>query len=172
MRHTIPTGATRPIKERYRRVPLHLYQEVKEHLKMLLDKQVIRESTSPWASPIVLVRKKCGGLRLCIDYRRLNAVITPDAFPLPRVDESLDALRGARYFSTVDLASGYWQIAMDDADRQKTAFTTPMGLYEFNRMPFGLSNAPATFQRFMEWCFGDQSCETLMFYLDDNNFFP
>ena len=104
---------------------------------------------------------------MCVDYRRLNAVTTPDAYPLPRIDESLDALRGSRYFSTIDLVSGYWQIAMDPADRAKTAFTTPMGLYEFNRMPFGLSNAPATFQRFMERCFGDQSCETLMFYLDD-----
>ena len=167
VQHTIPTETTRPLKDRYRRVPPHLYQEVKDHLKTLLGKGVIRESTSPWASPIVLVRKKCGGLRLCVDYRRLNAVTTPDAYPLPRIDESLDALRGARYFSTIDLVSGYWQIAMDPADRVKTAFTTPMGLYEFNRMPFGLSNAPATFQRFMERCFGDQSCETLMFYLDD-----
>ena len=167
VKHTIPTGTTRPLKERYRRIPPHLHQEVKDHLKTLLSKGVIRESTSPWASPIVLVRKKCGGLRLCVDYRRLNAATTADAFPLPRVDESLEALRGAKYFSTVDLASGYWQIAMDEVDREKTAFTTPMGLYEFNRMPFGLSNAPATFQRFMERCFGDQSCETLMFYLDD-----
>jgi hypothetical protein len=167
VKHTIPTGTTRPLKERYRRIPPHLHQEVKDHLKTLLSKGVIKESTSPWASPIVLVRKKCGGLRLCVDYRRLNAATTADAFPLPRVDESLEALRGAKYFSTVDLASGYWQIAMDEVDREKTAFTTPMGLYEFNRMPFGLSNAPATFQRFMERCFGDQSCETLMFYLDD-----
>ena len=113
------------------------------------------------------MRKKCGGLRLCVDYRRLNAVTTPDAFPLPRIDESLDALRGAKYFSTIDLVSGYWQRGMDPEDQPKTAFSTPMGLFEFNRMPFGLSNAPATFQRFMERCFGDQSCETLMFYLDN-----
>ena len=98
VQHTIPTETTRPLKDRYRRVPPHLYQEVKDHLKTLLGKGVIRESTSPWASPIVLVRKKCGGLRLCVDYRRLNAVTTPDAYPLPRIDESLDALRGARIF--------------------------------------------------------------------------
>ena len=167
VQHTIPTTTDRPIKDRYRRIPPHLYQEVKDHLTTLLSKGVVQESTSPWASPIVLVRKKCGGLRLCVDYRRLNSVTVPDAYPLPRIDESLDALHGAKYFSTIDLVSGYWQITMDPDDQAKTAFTTPMGLFEFNRMPFGLSNAPATFQRFMERCFGDQSCETLMFYLDD-----
>ena len=165
--HSIPTKNTRPIKQRFRRIPPNLYQEVRDHLTTLLRKDVIRESHSPWASPIVLVRKKCGGLRMCVDYRKLNAFTESDAYPLPRIEESLDALQGAKYFSTIDLASGYWQIKMSEDDRPKTAFTTPMGLYEFNRMPFGLGNAPATFQRFMERCFRDDIYESVLIYLDD-----
>nr|XP_054773330.1 uncharacterized protein LOC129281415 [Lytechinus pictus] len=103
-----------------------------------VENKVIRESSSPWASPIVLVKKRDGSIRLCVDYRKLNAKTRRDAFPLPRIDESLDALGGAKYFSTLDLASGYWQLKMEDQDGEKTAFTTPKGIFEFDRMPFGL----------------------------------
>ena len=108
------------------------------------------ESHSPYAAPVVLVRKKDGSLRLCVDYRRLNLKTVCDAYPLPRIQESLDALVGAQYFSTLDLASGYHQISMDPRDQHKTAFTTPFDLYEYTRMPMGLASVPATFQRLVQ----------------------
>ena len=128
---------------------------------------MIRESTSPFASPIVLVRKKDNSLRLCVDYRRLNAKTIRDQFPLPRVEQTFDVLHGSTMFSTMDLTSGYNQIAVADEDREKTAFTTPFGLYEFNRMPFGLTNAPATFQCLMQHCFRDEVFDILLVFLDD-----
>ena len=115
----------------------------------------------------MLVRKKDGSLRMCVDYQLLDAKTHRDAFPLPRIDESFDAMRGSKWFTTLDLASGYHQIAMDESDQEKTAFVTPMGLYEFTRMPFGLSGSPATFQRLMQRCFGDQCYQTVLCYLDD-----
>ena len=104
---------------------------------------------------------------MCVDYRQLNAKTRKDAFPLPRIEESLDALTGAHWFSTMDLASGYHQVPVAVGDHAKTAFCTPFGLFEWQRMPFGLCNAPATFQRLMERIFGDQQCQTLLLYLDD-----
>lgn len=106
------------------------YEVVKEHINQLLGAQVICESSSLFASPIVLVKKKYGSLRLCVDYQQLNSRTTKDAFPLPRIEESLDALTGARLFSTMDLASGYNQVPVAEADRPKTAFCTPFGLFE------------------------------------------
>ena len=119
----------------------------------------------------MLVRKKDGSLRLSVDYRQLNGKTRKDAFPLPRIDESLDALTGARWFSTMDLASGYNLVPVADLDWPKTAFCTPFRLFEWNRMPFGLSNAPSTFQRLMQRIFGDQQCQSLLLYLDDIVFF-
>lgn len=103
---------------------------------------------------------------MCVDYRQLKRKTRKDAFPLPRIEESLDALTGARWFSTLDLASGYNQVPVTEADRPKTAFCTPFGLFEWNRMPFGLCNAPSTFQRLMQRLFGDQQCQSLLLYLD------
>lgn len=140
---------------------------MKAHINQLLEAQVIRESSSPYTSPIVLVKKKDGSLRMCVDYRQLNSKTCKDAFPLPRIEESLDALTGARWFSTMDLVSGYNQVPVAEADRPKTAFCTPFGLFEWNRMPFGLCNAPSTFQRLMQRIFGDQQCQSLLLYLDD-----
>ena len=128
---------------------------------------VIVESHSPYAAPVVLVRKKDGSLRLCVDYRRLNLKTVGDAYPLPRIQESLDALVGAQYFSTLDLASGYHQISMDPRDQHKTAFTTPFSLYEYTRMPMGLASAPATFQRLMQATMSDFAFQFLLVYLDD-----
>ena len=167
IKHTINTGDSAPIRQRYRSLPPSQYQEVRRHIQGLLEAGTIQESVSPWASPIVVVRKKDQSIRLCVDYRRLNAVTTKSSFPLPRIDESLQALGQARYFSVLDLTSGYHQVAMDKDDMEKTAFVTPFGLWEFTRMPFGLCNAPATFQRLMQRCLGDQALSSLLIYLDD-----
>lgn len=165
--HDIPLLDDTPVRQRYRRIPPAEYELVKEHINQLLEGQIIRESSSPYGSPIVLVKKKDGSLRMCVDYRQLNSKTRKDAFPLPRIEESLDALTGARWFSTLDLASGYNQVPVTEADRPKTAFCTPFGLFEWNRMPFGLCNAPSTFQRLMQRLFGDQQCQSLLLYLDD-----
>ncbi|KAK3709629.1 hypothetical protein QZH41_010093, partial [Actinostola sp. cb2023] len=165
--HRIHTEDDVPVMERHRRIPPNQFQEVQQHLQELLQKGIIKPSKSDYASPIVLVRKKSGALRMCVDYRKLNAKTKRDAYPLPRIEESLDALKGAKYFSTIDLASAYNQVEVDPRDRHKTAFTTPMGLYEFNRMPFGLQNAPATFQRLMQGVFREDLLQKLMVYLDD-----
>lgn len=111
--------------------------------------------------------KKDQSIRLCVDYRKLNIKTVRDAFPLPRIDESLDALHGAKYFTTLDLASGFHQIAMHEDDRHKPAFSTPFGLYEYTRMPMGLCNSPATFQRLMQQIFNDSAFQILLTYLDD-----
>lgn len=129
-----------PVSKPYRRIPLNQYGEVREHISGLLRKGVIQESSSPYASPVVLVHKSDGNLQLCVDYRRLNNTRW-DAFPLPRIDKSLDALSGAEFFLTIDLASEYHQVAVHEGDRHKTPFTMLFGLYEYLRMPFGLCNA-------------------------------
>ena len=166
--HQIPTGTAAPIRERYRTIPPSLYQEVRGLLKGMLDAGVIRESCSPWAAPIVLVQKKgSGAWRFCVDYRKLNQVTTKDAFPLPRIEDSLTSLSQAHFYSTLDLAGAYWQVKMAEQDRAKTAFTTPFGLFEWERMPFGLCNAPATFQRLMQRCMGQQLASSALVYLDD-----
>ncbi|XP_068122518.1 uncharacterized protein [Hyperolius riggenbachi] len=167
IRHEIRTDTAGPIRERYRYIPPNLFQEVKQMLEQMLAANVIEPSSSPWAAPIVLVKKKDGSLRFCVDYRKLNSVTIKDAYPLPRIEDSLLALGKAKVFSTLDLCSGYWQILVDKKDQEKTAFTTPMGLYQFKRMPFGLTNAPATFQRLMESCLGEFNFEHVLIYLDD-----
>uniref|UniRef100_A0A3P9LYG9 Gypsy retrotransposon integrase-like protein 1 n=1 Tax=Oryzias latipes TaxID=8090 RepID=A0A3P9LYG9_ORYLA len=167
MTHEIPLLDETPVRQPYRRIPPSQYELARSHIQQLLQSQVIRESSSPYASPIVLVQKKDGGLRMCVDYRQLNARTRKDAFPLPRIDESLDALAGAQWFTTLDLASGYSQVEVAEKDKAKTAFCTPFGLFEFNRMPFGLCNAPSTFQRLMERLFGDCRFQSVLLYLDD-----
>ena len=148
--HEIAAGDNPPIRQQVRRVPFALRKRVNELVGEMLSGGVVRESSSPWASPVVLVRKKNGELRFCVDYRRLNAVTRKDVFPLPRFDDLLDQLKGKRIFSTLDAKSGYWQILMGPSSREKTAFIMHSGLYEFNVMPFGLCNAPATFQRLVQ----------------------
>ena len=147
---TIDTGDSPPKKQPVRRIPFAVRQEVAHQLRAMQDTGVIRPSSSPWASPIVLVRKKDGSLRFCIDYRALNAVTKADTFPLPRIDDLLDQLGKSKYFSTLDLAAGYWQVRVHSDSQEKTAFITHQGLYEFRVMPFGLCNAPAVFQQLMQ----------------------
>ena len=163
VKHKIRTEDDIPVRTR---IPPN-HQEVKEHIQKLLDSSIIRKSHSPYASPIVSVRKKNGCLRLCVDYRKVNSRTRTDSFPLPRKDESLDAFNGAQWFTRLDLASGFNQVAGEEEDKPKTAFTTSFGLFEYNRMPFGLCGAPATFQRLMHSCPHDQIYQLLLVYLYD-----
>ena len=166
IKHAIETQAL-PIKQPLRRLPIALRDVVKSEVQTMLDKEVIRPSRSAWSSPIVLVQKKDKSWRFCIDFRRVNSVTEKDAYPLPRIDDTLDCLAGAQYFTTLDLASGYWQVEMKESDKEKTAFSTPQGHFEFNVMPFGLTNAPATFQRLMECVLAGLTPEQCLIYLDD-----
>lgn len=165
--HRIETGDSATIRHRPYRVSLSERKIIQEHVDEMLQKGVVRHSSSPWSSPVVLVRKKDGSVRFCIDYRRLNKVTRRDVYPLPRIDDALDSLQGSLYFSSLDLRSGYWQIPMAEKDKEKTAFTTPDGLYEFNVMPFGLSNAPATFERMIDAVLRGMKWKTCLCYLDD-----
>ena len=149
-KHEIDTGDARPFKEAVRRMPHKMKEKVAEELQKMKDAGIIQESKSDWSSAIVPVEKKNGKVRICIDYRRLNDLTRKDNYPIPRMDEQTDKFFGIRVFSTLDCASGYYQVMMDPKDRHKTAFSTPLGLFEFVRMPFGLCNAPSTFQRVMD----------------------
>ena len=122
---SIDTGDSLPRKQNPRRMPFMVRQEVARQLEGMQRNRVIQPSSSPWSSPVVMVRKKDGTHRFCVDYRSLNSISKADTFPLPRIDDLLDQLGGARYFSTLDMASGFWQIQMDQQSREKTAFTTP-----------------------------------------------
>ena len=134
----------------------------------MLEIGAIHRSTSPWASPIVLVHKKDSGLKFCIDLRKLNNKMIKDAQSLPRIEDSLDCLDGATIFTSLDLQSGYWQVKLTEASRPLAAFTVgPLGFYECVWMPFGLTNVPATFQHLMELCLGDMHLKWCIIYLDD-----
>ena len=166
--HTIHMIDPKPWKEKPRRIPPNLYEEVRQHLKLMIDMGVIRPSSSPYSSNVVLARKSNGALRFCIDLRRINNNTMPDQFYLPRIDETLDALAGSCIFSSVDLKSGYWQMELDENSKQYTAFTCgPLGFFECNRLPFGLKNAPAVFQRLMQTVLGDLHLNGVVVYLDD-----
>ena len=165
--HKIDTQNAEPIKARPFRKSMTEKQYIEEEVQRLLDAGQISPSKSPWAAPVVLVKKKDGSLRFCIDYRRLNQVTKKDAYPLPRIDECLEALNGCQWFTALDLASGYWQVAMEPGSREKTCFVTSSGLYEWNVMPFGLCNAPATFSRLMEAVLNGLIWRTCLVYLDD-----
>ncbi len=148
--HHINTGDARPIRQRARRLPLQQREEEKRQIEKMVEQGIVDESQDPWSSPVVLVRKKDNTWRFSIDYRAVNACTAKDAYPLPRIDDSIDHLSGARWFSTLDLQSGYWQVKMAPEDQEKTVFIISHGLFEFKVMPFGLANAPATFERLIE----------------------
>ena len=168
VKHHVKLTDPVPFKEAYRRIPPQMYDEVKTHLQEMLDLGAIRPSNSPWASAIVLVRKKDGRLRFCIDLRKLNNRTVKDAYSLPRIESILDSLGGAQIFSTLDLKVGYWQVEMAEECKAYTAFTCgPLGFYECDTMPFGATNAPATFQRLMHDCLGELNMNWCIVYLDD-----
>ena len=167
LEHGIETHGP-PLRQPYWRQNPAVCREEMTQVQQMLSSNVIRPSNSPWASPVVMVKKKDGSLRFCVDFRQLNAATIKDAHPLPRIDDLLDALHGAKWFSTLDLKSGYWQVPIAEQDKEKTAFRTSSGqLFEFNQVPFGLCNAPATFSHLMDRVLAGLHWETCLFYLDD-----
>ena len=165
LKHSIPTTTDKPVYLPHRQIPVQLQQEVRKCLESWLKQGIIRPSKSLYASQVVIVRKKSGEIRLCVDFRKLNAISIRDSFPLPRIEEALQAVQAAVWFTSFDLAQGYLQMAMEEADIPKTAFRAgSSGLFEFTHM---LSNAGASFCRLMEMVIGDQQFVTLLFYLDD-----
>ena len=165
--HTELTDYT-PIKDRYCRIPPHQYDEVRKHLREMLEIGAIRKSNSPWASPVVLVRKKDGSLRFCINLHQLNAQTVKDAYSLPRIEDALDSLDDACIFMSLDLKSGYWQVELDEESIPLMAFTVgPLGFYECVHMLFGLTKVPAMFQHLMETCLGELHLNWCIIYLDD-----
>ncbi|KAL6723887.1 hypothetical protein Aduo_018844 [Ancylostoma duodenale] len=165
--HNIETGDAAPIRQKARPIPMATRVELRRILSDLQERKVIEPSNSSWASPIVLVQKKDGSLRLCVDYRKVNQVTRVDSYPLPTIDSILQSLRGKGFFSTLDLSSGYWQISLSEVAKQKSAFTTTEGLYQFCVLPFGLFSSPAVFQRLMHTVLGHLLGEEVFCYLDD-----
>ncbi|KAF0146990.1 MAG: hypothetical protein FD187_3129, partial [bacterium] len=164
----IDTGAAKPVKVPLRRLPHGPTREfVQQEIKRLLELGVIRPSKSEWRAPVVVVKKKDGSMRMCVDYRWLNAVTRKDQYPLPIIQDIFDSLHGARYFTSLDLVSGYYQVPVAGDSIQKTAFATYEGLYEFTTMPFGLSDAPPAFQRLMNTVFQGYIGHDTLVYLDD-----
>jgi hypothetical protein len=167
IKHRIVTDSP-PIKSRYYPVSPVVQREIDKQLQQMLEQDVIEKSNSPWSSPILLVKKKDGTYRFCVDFRKLNAVTAKDSYPIPYVSHTLDKLRDSKYLTTLDIKSAYWQIKMADESKQFTAFTVPnRGLYQFKRLPFGLHNAPATFQRCIDLVIGHDLEPNVFVYLDD-----
>ncbi|CAH1253110.1 RTL1 [Branchiostoma lanceolatum] len=167
VKHKIDTGSARPVKLAPRRYSPHQREEMARCLQGMREIGIIRESHSPWGAPVVLVKKPDGSTRFCVDYRKLNDCTLKDAYPLPRIDDALDALGGAKFFSTLDLVSGYHQVEVEESSKEKTAFTTPLGLWEFNTLPMGLCNSPATFERLMDLVLAGLCWSSCLVYLDD-----
>ena len=167
VKYDIVTGDATPVKQPPRRIPVSRREEAFKAIEDMEKQGIVEPSTSPWSCPVVLVRKKDGSTRFCVDYRRLNDVTRKDSFPLPRIDVTLNALNGATWFSTLDLKSGYWQVELEPSAKEKTAFSAGKGLWQFKVMPSGLCNAPATFERLMEAVLFGLSWKTCLIYLDD-----
>ena len=165
--HKIDTGNNDPIRQRPYRIPHSQQEMVDEHIQLMLKKGIIQESNSPWSQPLVIVTKKDGSPRFCVDFRKLNAITKKQVFPMPRIDEVLDSLGDSCYFTTLDLASGYWQVPMDPDDMEKTAFCTRSGNFHFRVMAMGLTNASFTFQKMMQLVLSGLQWNICMVYLDD-----
>ena len=159
---------TLPLKNDSGGFPLPLVEEAQNHLQEMLESGTIRPSQSAWCNAVVLVRKKAGSLQFCIDFHHLNTHMKKDSYPLPRIQEALESLVGARHFSCLDLKSGFWQIKMEEASKQSTAFTVGnLGVFECDHMPFGLCNALVTYQRLMQNCLGELNLIYCLIYLDN-----
>ena len=167
IKHFVDTGKMPAVRLRPRRLPMAQQDEVDRQVESLLERGLISPCNSPWSSQVTLAQKKDGKWRLCLDLRRVNAITKKDSYPIPRIDESIDTLSGAQWFCTLDLSSGYWQVEMEESSKEKTAFSVKGGLYCWNVMPFGLCNAPSTFERLMERVLSGLHWKTLLVYLDD-----
>jgi len=165
--HHIDTGQHRPVRQALRRHPVAYLDSIDEYVEQLRKQDMIEPSAGPWCSNIVVVRRKDGRLRLCIDYRGLNARTYYDSYPLPNIEATLDALGGSSWFCTLDLRSGYHNVVIAEEDRDKTQFITRRGTFRWKRMPVGLSTAPGTFQRLMDLVMCGLSYESVLIYLDD-----
>src|SRR6202163_2243704 len=159
-------GSEPPVRSPYR-MSIAEQDEIKKQLAELIDKGHIRVSKSQYRSPVLFVKKKDVSMRLCIDYRALNKITIKNKYPLPRIDELLDRLLGAKYFSKIDLRAGYWQVRIADEDVHKTAFRTRYCHYEFLVMPFGLTNAPATFMHLKQQTFREHLDDSVIVFIDD-----
>ena len=166
-KHDIDTGDERPVRQSPRTPPFAARADEDRQFKEMLEAGIIEPSTSPWASPVCMAPKKDGTYRFCIDYRQLNKKSKKDAYPTPKIQDLLDNLRGVRYFATLDLLSGYWQLGMTERAKEHSAFCTRHGLFQFNRMPFGLCGAPSTFNRCMQDGLRDLLYDICLNYLDD-----
>ena len=164
--HKIDTGDAAPIRQRAYRVSPAERELIKARVQEMIDRKMIEPSDSPWSSPVILVQQK-DKVRFCVDYRKLNAVTKKDCYPLPRIDDTLDHLSGARFFSSMDLDSAFHQVSLAPEDKEKSGFQTPFGHYIFNVMPFGLCNAPSTFQRLIDNVLGQLKWSIALVYLDD-----
>ncbi|GES72730.1 retroviral-like aspartic protease 1 [Rhizophagus clarus] len=169
VKHGIDTGNAVPVKQRFYRTSYKNQLFIKEEIQRLLKAGLIVPSRNQWTSPVVVVEKKNGKKRLCVDYRKLNKVTKRDCYPLPRIDDMLETLSGSQWFSSLDLASGFWQVELDQKDREKSTFITRFSTYEFTVMPFGLCNASATFQRLMDIVLRDILWQFVVVYIDDIN---
>jgi hypothetical protein len=167
--HCIDTGDAVLIKQRFYRTSYQNQIFIKEEIQRLLEVGLITPSKSQWTSPVVVVEKKNSKKRLCVDYRKLNKVTKKDCYPLPRIDNMLETLSRSQWFSSLNLASGFWQVELDPKDREKSTFITRFGTYEFTVMPFSLCNAPATFQRLMDTILQDILWQYVVVYIDNIN---
>ena len=167
IKHEILVKDDIPVHDSIRRIPMGLEEKVDDMVEKLLDQKIIRQSDSPWNAALVVVKKKDGSIRLCVDYRNLNAKTIRPIYPIPETKHLLDTLHGSKYFSAIDLSSAYYQCEVEEKDKQKTAFATRHGHYEFNRMPFGLCGAPATFQKIMHVILKNENWTSCLVYLDD-----
>jgi hypothetical protein len=169
--HRIITGDAKPIRKAPYRVPFALKKEMEYQFQDMLNKRVIEESNSPWNSPAILVRKKSldgkPKYRVCVDFRAMNAVMHIDTYPLPLIEQATSALLGRKYFSTIDMYSGFWQVKLATEDKMKTAFSTPSGHYHFQRLPYGLSNSPSNFQILMDVVLRNLTGELCFVFTDD-----
>ena len=156
-----------PIRQKPRRLPEPVTEAVEKQCRELHMADIIEPSKSPWSAPIVPIRKKDGSIRLCVDYRQLNQITKPDRFPMPNVTDVIASLGGVQYFTSLDLVRGYYQMPIEENSKEYTAFSTPRSHWQFKRLPFGLKNSPAAFQREMQSILKEFPWKKVLVYIDD-----